>query len=123
MQIDPSVPTPRPSDPKFNVIQQGATQSTPTSSIYTANPWGIYELTRLTGNGWFVSRNYNPTDPKNRNEPYDEAGGAFPGLTLEYVGWDGKDWLATIVHNKGGKMLFAKTPLDPSDQTCADSGL
>ena len=117
------IPGPQSSDPQFDILAQGAAQSTLTSSIYTASPLGLFDSTRISGNGWFVTHKYDPTDPNNLNNPNGRAGGTNQGLSFEYTGWDKKAWLATIVHNASGAMLFAETPLDSSDQNaCLQQG-
>jgi hypothetical protein len=120
--IDPPIPGPSPSDPQFMVIEQGATQSTRASSIYASSPLGPDELTRISGNGWFVTQKYDPSDPNNLNAPDGTPGGTSQDLSFEYKDWQGNAWRAYIVHDTTGRILFAKTPLDPSDlNVCTDA--
>ncbi len=69
----PAPPAPGSTDPSFLVTANGTT--TLQRSIYSVDPGGFFDNTYLSGNGWFVTQKFDPTDTANATSPTD------PGAT------------------------------------------
>ena len=88
-------------------------------ALYSVGTGGDFDLTRMSGDGWFVDQKYDPTNADNATSPgtaSGDAGAAVQSLDFDHLDWAGNPWEAELVTPTGctSPQLVA-VPLDPSD--------
>ena len=112
----PAIPAPASTDPLFQVTANGIT--TPQRSIYSVDPGGYFDKTYMSGNGWFVTQKFDPTDTNNATSPTD-GGATIQSLSFPYTDWAGNNYFAERV-TVNGQPMFDITPVDSSNSNaCA----
>jgi hypothetical protein len=112
----PTPPAPSSSDPVFKISENGTTSLSRT--LYSIDPAGYYDNTYMSGNGWFVTQRFDPTNPANATTPTDGSA-TLQSLSFDYTDWAGNNYEAERVM-VNGQPMFAITPLDQGNSSaCA----
>ncbi len=112
----PAIPAPASTDPAFLVTANGTTSLQ--RSIYSVDPTGVFNNTYMSGNGWFVTQKFDPTDTANATTPTDGSS-TIQSLSFPYTDWAGNNYFAERV-TVNGQPMFDITPVDSSNESaCA----
>jgi hypothetical protein len=116
----PTIPAASNSDPSFVVTPVNG-EATSQRSIYSIDPSGIFDGTRISGTGWFVAQKYSSSNPDNATAPgtaAGDAGATVESLEFQYVDWTGSPWVAQLYTPTGASSPeFATYPLQQSDES------
>ena len=112
----PAPAAPASTDPSFLVTAGGTTKLQ--RSIYSVDPGTYFDNTYMSGNGWFVTQKFDPTDAANATSPTN-GGGTVQSLSFPYTDWSGNHWIAERVMD-GDQPMFAITPVDDSNESACN---